>query len=65
MAERELSAFFKAVTQLFGSEQAESLGRRLAAGVDRDRRSADFSFEMEINHCETPQPPGKPTSSTC
>ena len=52
MAERELSAFFNAVTQLFGSEEARALGRRLAAGVDRDRRSARFNPRMAIDYCE-------------
>jgi hypothetical protein len=34
MAERELSAFLNATTQLFGTGTVGALGRRLAAGVD-------------------------------
>ena len=52
MAERELSAFFNAVTQLFGTEAGGDLRRRLAAGVDRDRWSARFNPRMAIDHCE-------------
>jgi len=52
MTERELSAYLKAVTQLFGSEQAAPLSRKLAAGVDWDRWSARFSLRMAIDHCE-------------
>ena len=37
MAERELSAFFNAITNCSGQEQAELSSRRLVAGVDRDR----------------------------
>jgi len=48
MAERELSAFFNAITQLFGLEQARALAKDWLPGVDRDRWSAASTREWRL-----------------
>ncbi len=51
ITERELSSFVNAVTQLFGSEQAELSSRRLATRVNRNQWSALSQPRMAIDQC--------------
>ena len=52
MAERELSAFFNAVTQLFGSEQAELSAEDWLHELIETDGLPDFNPRMAIDHCE-------------
>jgi hypothetical protein len=52
MSERELSAFFRAVDQLFGSEQAQLSAEDWLREFDRERWSARFNPRISIDHDE-------------
>lgn len=52
VAEKELAAFFSAVAELFGSEQARRAAGDWFTRVVPDQRSASFNGRLAIDHDE-------------